>query len=94
MKIYSMYDEKAKAFNRPFIFSTHGQATRAFSDGVSDPQSHLSKHPEDFSLYCIGDFDESTGAVFAIQPIELICRAVEFVQPTVQPLTHPIKEVN
>lgn len=78
-KIYSMYDEKAEAFNRPFIFSTHGQATRAFSDGLHDPQSNLAKHYEDYSLYCIGEFNESTGKVDAIVPPELVCRASEFV---------------
>lgn len=82
MKVYSMYDEKAEAFNRPFIFTTHGQATRAFSDGVRDPQSNLCKHYKDYSLYCIGTFDEETGLLEPLTPVELVCRASEFVALT------------
>lgn len=96
MKIYSMYDEKAESYNRPFIFTTNGQATRAFSDGVKDGQSNLAKHYQDYSLYCIGTFNETTGEVNSIKPVELICRASEFVDTNVQPnhIITPPEETN
>ena len=80
MKMFSVYDEKAQAYMRPFMFSTYGQATRAFSDGVNDPQSHMNKHYQDYSLYCIGEFDEETAALSPECPVVLVCRASEFIE--------------
>lgn len=76
--VYSVFDEKAVSFMRPFIFTTDGQATRAFSDGVNDSSCHLSKHSEDYSLHCIGTFDEKSGLIVAETPTRLVCRASEF----------------
>jgi hypothetical protein len=82
MNIYAMYDEKAEAYHRPFIFKTDGQAVRAFSDGVKDQQSNLAKHYQDYSLYCIGIFNEETAEIDSFNPVKLICRASEFVEDT------------
>lgn len=63
LKIFSIFDTKAEAFNTPFFFSFPGQATRAFEDLVNDPQSQISKHPEDYSLFELGEFDSTTGVI-------------------------------
>jgi len=60
MKIlaFTIYDEKAEAFGRPFFTTAIGVASRDFSEAINDGKSLLSKHPEDFSLYHIGYFDD------------------------------------
>ena len=63
LKIFSIFDAKAEAFNTPFFFNMTGQATRAFQDLVADPQSAISKHPEDYTLFEIGEFDTDTANV-------------------------------
>lgn len=59
-KIFSIYDKKAEAYMPPFMMQTKGQAMRSFVDLVKDPQSSVNKHPGDFELYEIGEFDDNS----------------------------------
>lgn len=60
-KVFCVYDSKMEAYMNPFLMATKGQAIRAFSDTANDPQSAFSKHPEDYTLFEIGEYDDSTG---------------------------------
>lgn len=64
-KIYTVYDQKSDAYLLPFYMDTDGQATRAFSDLVNDSQHEFGKHPEDYTLFSLGDYNESN-AKFSI----------------------------
>lgn len=63
MKIFSIFDEKAEAFLQPFFMETVGQAERALIDCLSDPNHNFSRHPSDYTLFQIGDFDQSTAEI-------------------------------
>ena len=64
LKIFSLYDTKAKAYGQPFFSPTTGLAIRNLEDAVSrDKESSLARHPADFVLYEIGDFDDSIGKI-------------------------------
>lgn len=65
MKIFSVYDSKAEAYLQPFFTNTDGAAIRMFSDVVNDPDHGFSKHPGDYTLFSLGEWDEVTGQ-FAI----------------------------
>lgn len=60
-KVFGVYDQKVNAFMQPFTMESEGQALRAFSDHVNNPESIWCRHPKDFTLYCLGTFDESSG---------------------------------
>lgn len=60
-QIYSIYDSKAGIFNTPFYQNSHGEAERSFSQLTRDPKSTVSQYPEDFDLYHLGTYDDSTG---------------------------------
>lgn len=79
--MFSVYDKKVEAFSRPFVAPTYGAAERGFRDAANDPQSEVSKHPEDYSLMCVGWFDESTGQIegFNTGP-EMVCGALSLVK--------------
>ena len=62
-KIYSIYDSKSEAYSLPFYYQHEGQATRTFSDWVNDPQTPYGKHPEDYTMFAMGTYDEITGSV-------------------------------
>ena len=65
MRLYSIRDAKTKAFSTPFFQQNDETALRMFRDelhGANGP-SMLSKHPEDFDLYCVGDWNDTSGAV-------------------------------
>lgn len=60
-KVFSVYDEKAEAFLPPFFLPTIGIAARAMTDCVNDPGHQFAKHPSDYTLFLLAEFDDSTG---------------------------------
>lgn len=79
MKIFAIRDTKADAFNTPFYMSTVGQALRAFGDEVNNPNSALSKHPEDYFLYELGIYEDATAAFNLLPAPRSLSSAVDFV---------------
>lgn len=61
LKVFSIYDSKAEYYMTPFMCGTKGEALRIFSDAANDPQSFISKHPADYTLFEIAGFDRETG---------------------------------
>lgn len=78
MNIYSIYDVAAGAYLRPFFMQSDGQATRSFSDIAQDASHEIGKHPEDYTLFKLGLFDDNTGEIIAFDP-EKIATALELV---------------
>lgn len=70
-KIFSVWDAKLEAYMQPFFSPTIPSGIRAFTDAATDPGSMLHKHPGDFSLHHIGEFDDGTGTLTDINPIAL-----------------------
>lgn len=64
MKIYSVKDVKV-GFMSPFIRSNDSLAIRDFKDAISDdhPTNALHKHPEDYELWCLGEFLQDSGVI-------------------------------
>lgn len=92
LKVYSVYDEKAKAFNQPFYQNNAGQASRSFGDSVSKPESTVAKHAADFRLYEIGDFDDETGKIVSYEMPIFITSATDFVRPISQENIERVEE--
>lgn len=72
LQAFSIYDTKAVAYAPPFFMARPELALRAFRDLAQDPASQVSKHPEDYVLFLLGDFDDATGALIAAgAPVQL-----------------------
>ena len=67
-KIVSVRDRAVDTFGQPIFVAAIGQAVRSFGDEVKNPQSPFNKHPEDYDLYSLGEFDDSTGEFFTSRP--------------------------
>lgn len=76
--VVSVYDSATEAFGTPLFVPAVGGAIRGFTDAVNDPAgaSDLCKHPADFVLFSLGEFDLSTGLFFTGVPAQLV-RAVD-----------------
>lgn len=59
-KLFTIYDCKAEAYLKPFMYQNKGEAIRAFSDTVNSNDSMLNKHPEDYTLFELGTWDDNT----------------------------------
>lgn len=60
-KIFTSYDEKAQAYLTPFYLPKTAQAIRHFADSINNPETQLYLHPADYSLHCLGTFDDENG---------------------------------
>lgn len=61
MKLFSVFDVKAKHFNQPFMEKTTVNAIRGFEIAVNESESIYKKFPDDFALMELAEFDVNTG---------------------------------
>lgn len=59
--VCSVFDSKAGAFLPPFIASRVEVAQRHFIEALREPSNPMSKFPEDYILFRIGQFDNELG---------------------------------
>jgi len=64
-KIFAIYDEKAEAYLQPFFLDTVGQAIRAITDCLNDPDHNFSRHTADYTLFLIGEFDDQDATIIS-----------------------------
>lgn len=84
LKFFSVYDSKVSAFMNPFLARTSAEAIRSFADAVGNPQQGFCKHPEDYTLFEIGSWDDQTAAMEMLPTPHSLGLAVQFVQPDPQ----------
>lgn len=72
-KIFTVRDRALNAYGQPFFASSVGGAVRGFSDEVnrSADNNQLHKHAEDFDLFTLGEFDDSTGTFETTPPAQV-----------------------
>jgi len=75
--LFTVYDEKAEMFMSPFFVPTLGLAIRAFADCVNSDDHHFGKHPQDYTLFGLGEFDDSD-ATFNHKSKKSLGNGVEF----------------
>lgn len=76
--MYAVRDAKANAFLSPNFFPSRGIAMREFGDAMVSEKSFMFKHPEDFSLWYLGEFNDQSGNVKTQPAPELICNGLDF----------------
>lgn len=72
MKVYALRDIKV-GYLSPTIHDSDPIAIRSIENVLRSPSSSLlDSHPEDFSLFCLGEFDTKTGILSPFNVPELI----------------------
>lgn len=61
MKVFSVFDVKAGSYMQPFFMQATGMAVRAFTDLLHDESTVFGKHPEDYTLFAIAEWDDQKG---------------------------------
>jgi len=77
-EIFTIYDSKAQAYLTPFFLHKDGMAMRVFADCVNDKNHQFGKHPEDYTLFRIGSWDDDKAKFLTNNPIA-IGNGVEFI---------------
>lgn len=80
VQIFTIYDAKTEAFLQPFFSQAKGSAIRAFTDSVNDKtgESQFASHPEDYTLFHLGSFDDSTATFDLLKTPVSLGLAIEF----------------
>lgn len=75
MKLYvcAFFDRGTSSFGTPMFLMNQGHALRAFSDEVNRKADDniINKHPDDFDLYELGEFDSETGLFSSSSPRQI-----------------------
>lgn len=76
--IYTIHDNKAAAYLPPFYLHNKNMAIRSFADCVQEEGHQFNKHPEDYSLWEIGEFDDLTGEIIYHTPHKALGTGVDY----------------
>jgi len=82
LRAYSIYDNKALIYNPPYFAGTDGAALRSFQEVANDMNTSIGRHPGDYSLWYVGDFDDLHGVLIPVRAAH-VADAVSLIQ--VQP---------
>lgn len=80
MKLFCVFDSAAEAYGLPFCLKSTGEAIRDFATASKDPQTKIQKHPADFTLFEIGEYNELTGEITQLQAHKNLGKALEYQQ--------------
>lgn len=78
LQIFSVYDHKSQAYGTPFFKLTVQAAIRDFGDASQDTTTSINRHPEDYQLFHIGEYDDSDAIIKSFIPPNLLSTATEF----------------
>jgi len=76
LQVFCLWDSKIESFMSPFFLKTVAEAKRAISD-LCKEQGKLAVHVEDYSLFHLGSWNDSS-AIFDLKAApEVVCPCVE-----------------
>lgn len=71
MCVYAIFDNKLRTYSQPIFAHNNEHAIRIFTDAVRETNSPFGRHPNDYHLYAVGYWDDSTAELEAINPLNL-----------------------
>lgn len=75
--VCSVYDRKAELWGLPFYSHSRPTAVRDFAAAVKGGSGNVAQFPEDYELYLLGAFDDTTG-VISIYDRQLLASGTDF----------------
>lgn len=62
-KVFCLKDQKSSTYGPPFTMENSGFAIRMIQEGLQQGQAVWAKHPQDFSLFELGEYEPETGII-------------------------------
>lgn len=66
--VIAVYDKKLGLFDPPFIVRHVGEAIREWDVVRKDEKTKFGKHPSDYEIFQIANYDDTTGSFVEIKP--------------------------
>lgn len=70
--LFSIRDSKALTFAAPFVSANADTAVRSVRQALQDPNHPLALSASDYSLYAVGEWDDTTGELISHPPTMLV----------------------
>lgn len=84
---YVIFDQKALTYSQPMFAVSDGSMIRSFADRVNEGGNEFSRHPEDYDLFRIGEYDDVVGVITMLKTGALpLGKATQYVLQNVVPL--------
>lgn len=72
LQVYAVYDKAVNAFLQPFYARSAGEAIRSFGELARDNNTNVGRHPTDFLLFGLGEYDDATGLFHCQEPMRML----------------------
>ncbi len=78
--VFAVFDAAAEAFLTPMFFNTKGEAIRTFADACNAEDHQFRRHADDYTLFHLGMYDQSTGLLEALATPDSMGLALQFIE--------------
>lgn len=85
LQMYSVRDNAVGAYLAPFFMRSRGEALRSFVSACQNAEHEFSKHPDDYRLYFLGEYDDNTGRCVCPEAPDFILSARDAVRSPESP---------
>lgn len=93
LEVFTVFDAKIKAFMSPFYERSIESATRAFDDACNKPDHPFYAHPEDYTLFHLGSYDDQAGSFTCPAAPTAIVKAAQLRRsPSLTPIEEHIQK--
>ena len=72
MFMYAIFDRASGIYDRPFPSRSDAEASRAFSDIAVAADHPIGQHPDDYTLFEVGIWDDNAGELVGTSPRKVI----------------------
>lgn len=79
MRAYSVYDSKAGCYSHPFYTQNNATAIRNFTKAATQQGHDFNIFPGDYTLFCLGDWDDRTGMHTPLEAFENLGLAINYI---------------
>lgn len=82
-KVFSVYDSAIKSWGIPIFARSEGEIRRSFTDASNNLDSNFCRYPQDFTLFCLGEYDDETAVFVTLECPSRLVAAYEVQMPEV-----------
>lgn len=90
-EILALYDSKARAFNTPIFTPRIEVGLRAIRGAVNAPGTFLHTHPEDYTVFYLGQYDDEKGEFLPLAQARNLGLCTQFKEALPAPQTKNIQ---
>lgn len=90
VNLYSIYDQVAQTYTAPFVGVNDNDVKRQFIQLCKNPDTPYAKFVGDYSVYCVGTWDDSEGTLDNVIPPKFI---IKNISPEDEELEKVLKDI-